>query len=154
MDPRSSTTDTYQVEQGFSLLELIVAIAISTFLLGTAALHYRDLLNPSQSGAAALGAFFKEARARAVSTTSAYRVQPANPTQVIVYSGSNCSSTPTQDTRLILDLPQYVSLTDISWSTCFQPRGLATDNITATLIDDKGDTHSVEVFLGGAVRID
>ena len=141
-------------DQGFSLLEVVVAISISAVLLGTVAMNYRGLLNPSQSGAATLAAFFKEARARAVSTTSAYRVHPVTPTQVIASYGASCSSTPTQDTRLILDLPQGVALTDISWSTCFHARGLADSNITVTLIDDHGDTHDVEVFLGGAVRID
>ena len=140
-------------ELGFSLIELVVTVAISATMMGIAVTQFNDMLNPAQSSASNIAAFFKEARARAVSTTSAYRVQPTSSRQIVAYFGNTCSNTPSQDPRLMLDLPTDVTLTSIGWNTCFSSRGLADTNTTVSVIDDEGLSQSIEVFLGGAVRI-
>lgn len=140
--------------RGFTLFELLIVLAVFGVLIGMAALNLRPLNSPLQTGTSQIMGFFKQARAKAIATTSAYKVEPASATRLITKYASSCSAlTMTTDTDLTLDLPAGVSLTATDWSVCFNSRGVADGNITVTLTDSKAKTRTVEVFLGGGVRI-
>lgn len=54
---------------------------------------------------------------------------------------------------LIVDLPNGASMSDTSWTACFTPRGLSESNVTFDLNDADGQSRTVEIALGGGVRI-
>ena len=138
---------------GFSLLELLVVLAVLGILAGIAGLNLRPLETPAQSGANALGAAFRQARAKAMGSTSAYRVRAADGTAVVETAGT-CGGDesdwlPAASPRV--ELPAGVSLSG-GWNVCFDSRGYANANATVTATDRDGRTDRVEVMLGGAVR--
>lgn len=139
---------------GFSLIELVVALAIVSIMLGIAGANLKEMVNPAQNASAEVAAFMKQARARAISTTSAYTVEASSPRQLIAKFGINCSDVnTTNDDTLIVNLPDDVTLTSTTWSICFSSRGLADSNIVVSLEDAYGSAESIEVYLGGAVEI-
>ena len=140
--------------RGFTLFELLIVLAVLGTLIGMAALNLRALDSPLQNGTSQLLGFLKQVRAKAIATTLVYKVEPSSTTQLITKYAESCSAlTMTTDADLTLDLPKGVSLTSTTWSVCFNTRGLADNNITVTLMDSKGKTKTVEVFLGGGVRV-
>jgi len=137
---------------GFTIIELTVTLGIAGILMGMAWVSLQEMMNPAQSGAATLASFFKEARARAISTTAAYTVQPVSPTEIHAFYSPRCGEALTQDNRLILNLPDTVSLTDITWSICYNSRGIPTSGLNVEIVDANDGEMMVEVFFGGAVR--
>jgi prepilin-type N-terminal cleavage/methylation domain-containing protein len=142
--------------QGFTIVELLLVTAIAGILMGMGVLTLQSMNSPLHNGSAQLLGFFKQARAKAMATTAAYWVQPSSPTKIMTKFANNCSvdpATATADPQLVLDLPKGVNLTNTSWSLCFSSRGLAASSLTVTLQDVKNKSKSIEVFLGGAMRI-
>lgn len=140
-------------ESGLGMVELLVVLFLIGILLSTAMSSLGALNNPLRNGAQQTMGFFKQVRSRAISTTKAYVVSAASPIRIQTHSGTSCSTASTAETNLFIDLPLGASFSNASWSTCFDPRGLANANIVVTVRDDKsGETRDVEVFLGGAVR--
>jgi prepilin-type N-terminal cleavage/methylation domain-containing protein len=139
-------------EQGFSVVELMATLVLIALMTSVAAINLRQLDNPLQDGTAQLVSFMKQARAKAVATTSGYFVRASSASRIVADVGENCADlSPTPDTDLVLDLPDGVILTDTAWAICLDARGFADDNITITLTD--GDkSRDLEVFLGGAIR--
>ncbi len=142
-------------ERGYSIVELIVVLAMTMSLMSISVYNLRNLERPLKTGSAQLGGFFKQARSKAIATTSAYRVYAISSTQVATTYGVNCdNATTTFDSELTYNLPSELEFTDTSWEVCFSARGIANNNITVIMQDKEGQTSTVEVFLGGAVRID
>jgi len=151
-------------KRGFTLIEMLVVIAILAVLIGIAALNFRPLGAPLQNGAAQLESFLKQARLRAIATTRAYRVVPvpSSVTTLKLQYANNCNSgnTWTDDNPVrTLQLPDNVTLNGTAWtSVCFNSRGAAYNNsgnpasVTIALIDNKNQQRSVQVLLGGGVR--
>ena len=140
-------------ERGSSLFEVLVVLVMIGILLTTALSNIDQLNRPMESGTAEVLGFLKQARARGMSTTRAYTVRPTSTEQIITEFSTECGETVTADPTLTLNLPYGVLLNDTSWSVCFSPRGLATSDPTIELIDSDGRTKTLEVFLGGAVRV-
>ena len=140
-------------DRGFSIIELLVTMAIIGILLGTAISNMMLLERPLVSAASHTAGFLKQARAKAVSTTSAYKVFPADSGSLNVQTGNNCTDATTDEAGFNLEFPSEVYLSDIAWEICFTPRGLADDNIVITLQDTSGQTRQVEIYIGGAIRI-
>ena len=138
-------------QRGFSLLEILVALMISSVMASMALSGLKELNNPLQNGSAQLNAFLKQVRATAISQTVAYRVQAQGSGKVITKFGNACSSAATTDASLTLALPDRTVLTSTSFDFCFTSRGMATQNVTLGIRDESG-TKSVEVLLGGGVR--
>ena len=140
--------------RGVSIIELLVAISVAGILLGVGVMNLKDLDSPLLNGAAQLSGFFKQVRAEAISSTSAYFVEPASPGRIITRRGVSCrDENPLLDPRVSLDLPGGATLSDTSWSFCFDSRGLPDANIEIELSDVERKNKIVEVMLGGAVRV-
>lgn len=140
--------------QGFTLLELLVSLTIVTVLAGIATFQLQKIHSSAESGATHLIGFFKQTRARAMATTSAYRVTAESTSKVIAERGTNCSAASWEtDGQMILPLPSGVSLSGTSWNVCFSSRGMPDQNITVDLFDRDGQFRSVEVMLGGNARM-
>lgn len=141
-------------QNGFTIIELVVVLSMFSIILGMAIVNLSELVNPVENGAASIMAFMKEARARALSTTSAYTVYPTSTRRVITEYGDTCSdASPVADGSLVIDLPSNVFLSDTTWSVCFDSRGFPDANVTVPVVDIYEGTRTVEIFLGGAVRV-
>ena len=141
-------------QKGFSTLELMVVLFMSSILLSLAVSSLSELNDPLRNGTAQLHGFFKQVRTRAVSTTSAYIVEPVSPGKVVTKYGTSCSDpSPTTESLLILELPKTVSLTSTTWSVCFTSRGLADQSLNVGIQDTEGSGETIEIFMGGAVRV-
>lgn len=140
-------------QSGFSLLEMLVALSVVGAISGIAVMNLRSLSSAAENGAAQLLGFFKQARAKAISTTSAYFVVPTSSSEVITRVGTSCSdAAPVADPALELSLPSGASLSDTTWSVCFTSRGLSDSNFSVTVLDTQSGSKTVEVLLGGGVR--
>lgn len=139
---------------GFTILELLVVVAIMGVLLGIAGLNLRPLSNDLQNDTNLVVGIFKQARVKAVSTTSGYRIVKKSSTKITAEYSNSCSSTSwTEDARLSVNLEHDTRILGGNGTLlCFSSKGLATANPTLSL-KNGSETRQVEVFLGGSVEI-
>ena len=143
-----------QRQSGFTMIEMIVVVAILGIALAGASLYFRPMEGRLQTGVAMTEGQFRQARVRAMATTSAFRVRADGPERVVAESGDSCSTTTwTAEPELDVDLPDDVTLTDTSWSFCFGARGVSTVNATIGLKHPRLGTTRIEVLRGGTTRI-
>jgi prepilin-type N-terminal cleavage/methylation domain-containing protein len=141
-------------QDGFTLVEMLVVFALIGALSGIAVINLKAFSSPAENGAAQLLGFLKQARARAISTTSAYFVVPSGSATVVTRYGTNCSdASPVSDASLTLQMPTGAQLAATGWSICFTARGLSDSNTVLTVNDNQSGARSVEVLLGGSVRL-
>lgn len=141
-------------ESGVSLLEVLATVLIASILSATAIMNLRELENPLITGAAQFASFLKQVRAEAIASTSACTIEAEGSGRVVVLRSTLCSDTDKElDSRLALDLPDGVAFPDTEWSFCFNSRGIPDANIEIELENGVGADQTVEVLLGGAVRI-
>lgn len=137
---------------GYTLLEMMVVLAMMSAFYGMVALNLKALDRPLDNSAKQVVGFFKQVRARAISTTQAYEVYPVDQSTIAARYASNCeAATFTEDSELSYELQPGAYLGDTGWSLCFSPRGLSDDSLEVTIQAEAGQ-RIVEVFLGGAVR--
>lgn len=137
---------------GFTLFELVFTIGLISVLLGVAVVNLRGLNSAADSGAAEVVGFLKQVRARAMASTSAYKVTPSGSGQLVVTFGNICSAATTSDPSLRLKLPTGATFLSTSWNVCFNSRGFPDQSPTINLQDTNGVNKSIQVYLGGAVR--
>lgn len=142
-------------EGGATLLELLVTFCISGFLLSMGVSNMVILSDQLEDSASQFAGFLKRTRAKAMSTTSAYLVQPGSYHTVNTSYGISCDDTSgfVTDNRLRQELEEEVQFIDTSWSVCFSPRGLTTSSPTIYLRGPDSRLRSVQVYLGGAIRL-
>jgi prepilin-type N-terminal cleavage/methylation domain-containing protein len=139
---------------GMSLVELLVVMALIGLAVGAAALYLRPMEAPVQAAGEQLEGFLRQARARAMANTLAYRVAPGSEGALVAEYAANCGETTwTTDAGLVLRFPRGVTMTDTTWSACFNSRGLANANLVITLMHAEYDPKQVEILLGGAARV-
>lgn len=141
--------------RAFTLIEALVVLGITGIILAIGAINLRGLNNPLQNGASQLEGFFKQARSKAMATTSAYRIRAESASRLVAEYAANCDAAAwTADPRLTLEFAEGVKVsgTNYPWPVCFTSRGLADKNLVVTLSDASNRTRQVEVMLGGGVR--
>jgi hypothetical protein len=139
---------------GLTVVELLGVVAMIGILVGVATLWLGPMDDPLDSGAKLLEGFFRQARAKALATTTAHRVVPVTDEHLAVEFANSCSETTwTADPRLELDLPEGVTLTDTSWSVCFTSRGISEAATVVDLWHSEAGTRQVEVLVGGLSRV-
>ncbi len=141
--------------RGFTLIELLVVLGVAGIVMGIAAVNLRPLSGDLQAAANEVAGTFKQARARAMVTTSAHRVVPsAAGDRLIVQFAPRCNSLNwTTNDKLTRTLREKVTLTATNWDVCFDARGLAELGQNFGLRDKDGKTVNIRVFLGGTVEI-
>ena len=141
-------------EAGLTLLEVMVVVAILGLGVGIASLRLQPLETPLQSSATLVEGFFREARLKAIATTSAYRVLPSTSSRLMAQTADSCgASTWTTVVGMNLDLASGVTLSSTAWSVCFGSRGISNDNVSVKLLHDPLGSTTIEVLLGGTTRI-
>ena len=138
---------------GFTMLELVIVMVIINALTGIAIAGLKDYNRPSQNAADLTRAIFKQARAKAIANTAAYKIAASGATLITASYADKCSSvTFINDPLLELEMPEGALLETTGWSVCFNSRGLADTNLTISLRGSDGESKSIEVLLGGATR--
>lgn len=144
--------------EGFTLLEIVLVVAIVGIVLAIAAVGLRSLSDPVGKAASAIQGTMKQARSRAMSTTSAYRISLANSTTLQATYAYTCDDTTgwTRDPRFDVSLENGVTITSpttVGPIVCFDSQGIANANPTVSIQGNDGKTASVEVLVGGAVEV-
>jgi prepilin-type N-terminal cleavage/methylation domain-containing protein len=144
-----------RLEQGVSLVELLVVMALMgvAFTMTAAYLHTED--TSPRTGGVLLEGFIRHSRAKAMATTSSYRIAPVDARTVQAETGPTCGGgTWIVDPDLRLELPAGMSLADTAWSLCFSSRGIATASQILTVNNSNHAAPGrVEVLRGGMTRI-
>lgn len=149
-----SGTELRHGERGITLIEVLVVVAVLGIGVVSVALYLEPFEAPVESGANELAAFLRQSRARAMATTSSYRVYPQGKTRVLTSYAPTCGPGPrTVDPDLSLELPEDVELASSSWFVCFNARGVSSQNLTITLDGHEYGSEQVEVLLGGAASV-
>ncbi len=134
-------------------MELLVTLAIAGIMIGIGTVNLMELSNPARTAANEIAVYLKRARAKALSTTSAYTLSASSSDTLVATYGNTCSSaTQTADTELTLTLDR-ADLTDTSWSICFTSRGFPDANVEIPVTDVYEGSNTVEVLLGGSIRV-
>ncbi len=141
-----------QAQTGFTLIELVVAVALVGVLMGVAVFEFRDVENPANNGAAQLASFFKETRAKALASTLAYTITPQSTTKIVTTKGKTCEAAQTPDNLQSLTLPSGSSLLQTSWAICYNARGVSNNSFDIHIADENS-SKVVQVVLGGGVRV-
>jgi prepilin-type N-terminal cleavage/methylation domain-containing protein len=156
-------------QRGFSLTEVLVALAVSGTLTAIAAPIIKFGTNPLKDSSSRLAGSLKLLRAKAVSQTSAYRLRAVpgdSMPSLQVERATLCSdSVWTADPSFTAEdtaLDRSVQLTQVvingqpkpvdGWSICYSSRGLATQNAVLTLSAGQR-AQTITVFPGGAVDV-
>ena len=141
-------------QRGFSIFEVVATMGLMSVMAGVSVMNLKVLRDPLKNGSEQLSAFFKQVRAKAVATTSAYTIVPTSSGSFITRYSSSCSDAgTTDDANLTTELPSGAYVTDTDWTLCYSPRGIADGNLTVEVRDLDGQYKNLEVFLGGAVRV-
>jgi len=140
-------------EDGFSLIEVLVTLALFGVLCTVAISNLKVLESPLISASSNLTHFFRLVRVRAIAQTRAIKVTPSSTNYLTASTAANCSETSfTPLPELFLDIGEDVSISDTSWSVCFTQRGLVDDSVSFSMSSATG-SKTVEVALGGGIRI-
>jgi prepilin-type N-terminal cleavage/methylation domain-containing protein len=157
--------------KGFTLTEVLVTLVVLGILTVIAAPTIRFGSNPLKDNSSRIAGNLKLLRAKAMSQTSAYRLQavpgdvPGTVTlgieRAMLCSDTVWTADPTFATEDTL-LDRQVRISQVmsngqsrpidSWSICYNSRGLATRNLVLTLRDERSG-QTITVFPGGAVDV-
>ncbi|AWN23203.1 hypothetical protein DKM44_08170 [Deinococcus irradiatisoli] len=139
--------------QGFTLIEMLVVLAILGVLLTIGIFSVQGLHNDAGSAAAILKASFVETRAQAMATSSARRIVLSG--GALNYARNDaCTSGSGWSALAAPALPDGVQLSAApGWSICFTPRGSLQTVPTSALgiVDRRQRTAAVQVYLTGSV---
>lgn len=151
-------------QSGYTIFELLVALAFVGILAGSATFQARALTDPLQNQTAMTLSFIKRVRARAIASTSSYLIYPSAGTHLNVARGVACPTTmPAIPSTLVpgtftldnlkLDLSEQVQFSSPNWGVCFTSRGLLAGSANVQLLDNEARTKTITIYLGGATRI-
>ncbi|MEJ5336957.1 MULTISPECIES: pilus assembly FimT family protein [Thermus] len=140
--------------KGFTLIELLVTLGVLGIAFSIAALNLRPFSNPLQDAWVHTEGYLKLVRAKAMSTTSAYRVRQVGNRLLAEYAPRCTSTSFTEDASLKLELPPGVTLSTgngQSVELCFSSRGYSDRNLVL-VFRKEAQERRLEVLLGGGVR--
>lgn len=147
-------------QAGFTLIEIIIIVAVVGILATIAVVNFRALGNDLNNATENLAGYFKQVRVRAMSKTSAYRIIQLSDTKLSAEYSNTCNGSDgwTLDNKFSLELLEGITIDNVVLGAdndiiCFNSRGIADRNPVVRLSDEEADTREVEVYLGGAVEI-
>lgn len=150
---------------GFTIVELLVVMAIIGIAGSLALFGLRGLGPRAINAAGQIEGTVKQVRAKAMATTSAYRLLYVSENELRAEWARSCNADAadwTVDARMGLELPDQFAISQSDGSAyaaddeilCFSPRGLSNVNPTVRVTDtQRGNSASVEVLIGGAVEV-
>jgi type IV fimbrial biogenesis protein FimT len=170
--PRQKTN----TKAGFSLIEVLVVIALTALLAAFAAPAITFGNNPLKDTSNRIAASFKLARAKAMAQTSAVRIRYVSDTEFVMERAARCSDTTWTNISdkvqkngqlvyedLSFDSPTQLTAAkvngtaatrDTTLNLCFNSRGIADKTLELTLKDmNTNKQRTMEVFVGGTVNL-
>ncbi|MFB9993202.1 Tfp pilus assembly protein FimT/FimU [Deinococcus oregonensis] len=148
------------VSAGFTLIEVLVVMAILGILLTLVALNVKGLNNDAEAAGSIVSGAFVQARTQALSTTSAVRVTLTGPRVLTFETNNRCGDTAawTPLTNINTSLPDGVNITapgaaTSPWRVCFTSRGeLPTlPPSVLKLTDARARSRTLTFYLTGSV---
>jgi len=152
---------TYQ-SGGFTLIEVLVVMAILSVLMTVVALNIKSLNDDAEAAGSIVSGAFVQSRTQALSTTSAVRVTLTNTQALTFETSARCSDTTswTVLTDINASLPEGVTLTapgatTLPWRICFTSRGdvSALPPSALKLTDLRARTRTLTFYLTGSIDI-
>ena len=166
-------------KNGFTLIEIVSTLGILGIILSIGLpLALRDFVDPLDDVTIQLEGFFKQAKARALATTSASYFYPdttITPHTIVVQRIPRCdpdsinkadsNSFPSgslwglDSKQKPLEIPNEITLETLNWSVCINSRGLTNllgggfTGQVSFYYSEKNKRTLVEMFLGGGVRV-
>lgn len=158
-----------QTQAGFTLLEMLVVMAVLGIILSLGVSSYLSTRNPPREAARTVHAALFTLRSQAMSNTQARRLVLVNEQELVLQSALRCSETDqsrwtrigtipiergNRPLTLITNNPTPADPTVPSGTllvVCYTPRGLASRAGFLGITDGRR-THEVEVALGGGLR--
>lgn len=137
------------------MLELLVVLGMLGIIFTIAFVNLRPLNNPLQNSVAQTSAFLRQVRTKAMSTTSAYRVNVLNGDTLTVEYAFNCTGGNgwSSDPQLRLELQEQIVFTNTaSPLLCFSSRGQSDTALDLTLRNPQNQTRTVRVLLAGGIE--
>lgn len=158
-----------RAQSGFTLLELLVIMAILGILFALGGYSYLSTRNPPRDAARTVHAALLTLRSQAMSNTQARRILLVNDQQLVLQSALRCSETdqskwtqigivpldpgPRPLTLSTLKTPEDLVTPDTYRVSCFTSRGL-TDKAGFLGISDGKRAYLISIALGGGVKTD
>ena len=141
-------------ERGFTLGNLVITLSLMGILSAIAISNITEVNDPLVDATFQINHFLKKARAEAISDTQAVRISPVSSSRIEAQSSDGtCEDTMAAKNNLFLDLPDGASFSSTIWHVCFSQRGLANAYLIFDIENEEGDTKTIEVAIGGGVRI-
>lgn len=143
-------------ELGYTLIQMLTTLGLLSILSLIAVSNVKSLRNPLANASFEISHFLRLVRSRAISQTLAITVTATSPTHITTASAASCydeETTTDQVSNLQLDLPNGAQLSNTEWSVCFSQRGMANEHVIFDLESEGGRTRTIEVALGGGVKV-
>lgn len=162
MQPHTHRYLKIKSSQGFTLLELLVVMAVVGILVGIAATNFANLRQPADEAARGVSVLLKTARARAIASTAAVRIQRDAGSRAYAFAEAPSCTATTWTTRPAQQylLPDDVTITSPTkaWKACFNSRGTIDVPTGATLdavtfTDRKARKRTLTLYAGGAAEV-
>jgi hypothetical protein len=136
----------------------MVVLGTMSLMMSVAAANYKVLDDPMDNATSQMTGFIKQVRARAISSTTAYRLELVGDNTIVAKTSASCSDAAEDfatDSKLALTIEKDVRISSGLIDICFSPRGLANWNwwITITERQDPLEWRNLEITLGGTVMV-
>lgn len=141
-------------QEGFSLVELMVVVALLAIFAAVAVPSFRTLIESSrvQSGASTLFRLLQSSRADAVNTRQTLTLCPSTGNlQWVVVRASTCGSNATVGQRL--DLPSSLSVSSSVSNLSFKPDGTAATANLGISSSGTSKAFSIKVAASGYISL-
>ncbi len=141
--------------KGFSLVELMVVLSVTSILLGFGVYGIHTLVNPATTASEELISILKVVRSKAISNTVSYKLEPNGTHQLVASFRNDCNSADpwVSDGQLTLNLPNGSYLGDDNWVICYDTRGFPDANVVFDVRENGGTEKTIEIYLGGGLSV-
>ncbi len=140
-------------EKGFSIFNLLATMSLIAILATTAISDLKKIKTPIHDAAVQTDHFLKLAKANAISQTRFIIIKPLGTQNLQASSSTSCDGPLTVISNLGLKIKSPAKFADTSWTVCFTPRGLSSDNVSFVINGDGVNSRTIEVALGGGTNI-
>lgn len=140
-------------ERGYTVLNILATLSLIGILTAIGVSNLKELNDALADASFSVSHFLRLARSRAMSQTLSVQVAPISSTRIGASSAASCAGTMSPISDLVFDLPDGAVFADTEWSVCFTQRGLASLDLRFDLQDKDSRKKTIEIALGGGVRI-
>ena len=136
----------------------MVVLGTMSLMMSIAVANYDVLDDPMDNATSQVTGFVKKARARAIASTTAYRLELVGDDTIITKTAVSCNE-PYEDfvtdAALTMTVESEIHITNGMIDICFSPRGLANWNWWITLAEraDPMEWRDLEITLAGAIMV-